>query len=75
LRWITELNSSRYYDVNGVLTESSRTLTPDILFSYYVRPGTVVYAGYGTMLAGQTNADLQPQQASIFTKISYLWQL
>src|SRR6185503_124934 len=46
MRWITELRSRRTYDVNDVLTGTSHTLRPDVLLSYYLRPGTVVYLGY-----------------------------
>jgi hypothetical protein len=75
LRVITELVSRKFYDANEVLTERSQVLAPDVLMSYYVRPGTVVYLGYGSLLQGQDRDDLTPQRASVFTKVSYLWQL
>jgi hypothetical protein len=75
LRWITELQARRNYDTNGTLTSKTVTLVPDILLSYYVRPGTVVYLGYGSQLQGEETEDLSPETASVFTKISYLWQL
>ena len=75
LRWITELRGRQEFDANGVQTSHRQTLSPDVLFSYYVRPGTVVYLGYGSLLAGEETRDLQPVRSSIFTKISYLWQM
>ena len=75
LRVITELQSRRNYDPTGTLTSKSQSLVPDVLFSYYVRPGTVVYLGYGSTLQGEELEDLAPQNASVFTKFSYLWQL
>jgi hypothetical protein len=75
LRWITELRARRAWDASGALTSSTRTLTPDVLLSYYVRPGTVVYLGYGTVLDGEETRDLRPAQSSLFTKISYLWEI
>jgi hypothetical protein len=75
VRLITELRSRNLYDVNDVLVEKSQTLTPDLLLSYYLRPGTVVYAGYGSMLQGPDTEALQPARSSVFTKISYLWEL
>jgi hypothetical protein len=75
LRWITELQSRRSYDVSGALTSRSETLTPDVLLSYYVRPGTVLYLGYGSILDGQDRDQLRPAQSSVFTKLSYLWQI
>ncbi len=75
LRWITELQARRSYDTSGNLTEKSQSLVPDILLSYYVRPGTVIYLGYGATYDGEETEDLAPQSASVFTKFSYLWQL
>ena len=48
---------------------------PDVLVSYFVRPGTVIYLGYGSILVGQERDLLQPVQSSVFTKVSYLWQM
>ncbi len=75
LRWITELRGRQGFDTNGVRTSRSQTLSPDVLMSYYVRPGTVVYLGYGSLLNGEETRDLQSSQSSIFTKVSYLWQM
>ena len=74
LRVITELQSRRNYDPTGTLTTKSQSLVPDVLFSYYVRPGTVVYLGYGSTLEGEELEDLAPQASSIFTKFSYLFR-
>jgi hypothetical protein len=35
----------------------------------------VVYLGYGSILQGQERDLLQPVQSSVFTKVSYLWQM
>jgi hypothetical protein len=75
LRWITELQSRRSYDENGALVSRSETLTPDVLLSYYVRPGTVLYLGYGSILDGRERDQLRPARSSVFTKLSYLWQI
>lgn len=75
VRWITELQSRRFYDANGVELERTQVLTPDVLVSYYVRPGTVLYVGYGSVLDGRATDDLRPARSSVFTKFSYLWQL
>jgi len=75
LRTITELRSVHMFDVNDQLTQKTQVLTPDVLFSYYVRPGTVVYLGYGSMLEGSDPQKLQPSRSSVFTKLSYLWEI
>jgi hypothetical protein len=75
LRAITEYQKRRLYDGTGTLVSKSHTLTPDLLLSYVLRPGTVVYLGYGTFLTGPTTDSLQPARSSVFTKVSYLWQL
>jgi hypothetical protein len=75
LRWITELRARREFDGTGAQVSKSQTLAPDVLLSYYVRPGTVVYLGYGSFLAGQETNDLRATKSSIFTKVSYLWQM
>ena len=75
LRWIGELQARRSYDAAGVLTEKARALTPDVLLSYVVRPGTVVYLGYGSLLEGHDTRSLRPSRSSFFTKLSYLWQV
>ncbi|MEO5616150.1 MAG: DUF5916 domain-containing protein [Candidatus Eisenbacteria bacterium] len=75
LRLITELRSRRRFDVNDQLISESHRLTPDVLLSYYVRPGTVVYLGYGSQLTGPSTDVLRPAQSSVFTKFSYLWEM
>ena len=76
LRWITELRDTRRFDpVTGAETSRSQSVVPDVLLSYVLRPGTVFYLGYGAQLSGRDTESLQPQQNSLFTKVSYLWQL
>jgi hypothetical protein len=75
LRGIAELQSRRQFDTTDQLLSEERTLVPDLLFSYYVRPGTVVYLGYGSTLQGADTPSLRPSHASVFTKISYLWEV
>ena len=75
LRAITEFQNRRRYDAAGTLASKSQTLTPDLLLSYVLRPGTVVYLGYGSFLVGESAESLQPARSSVFTKVSYLWQL
>jgi hypothetical protein len=75
VRWITEFQNRRFYDAAGVETSRSQTLVPDLLLSYVLRPGTVVYLGYGAMLEGYDAESLTPSRSSIFTKLSYLWQM
>jgi len=75
LRAITEFQNRRLYDGSGALASKNQSLTPDLLMSYVLRPGTVVYLGYGSFLAGQSPESLRPERSSVFTKVSYLWQL
>ncbi len=75
LRWITEMRVRRRYDVNEVKVSETHRLTPDVLLSYYVRPGTVMYVGYGAFLQGPDTEALRPERSSVFTKLSYLWQM
>ena len=72
---ITELRARREFDASEALVPKTQTLTPDVLVSYYVRPGTVVYVGYGSFLDGSETADLRPARSSVFTKVSYLLQM
>jgi hypothetical protein len=75
LRLITELRERHQWDAGGVLESRTQSLTPDVLLSYFVRPGTVVYLGYGSLLEGAETSDLKPQRSSVFTKVSYLWEM
>src|SRR5207249_7533595 len=72
---ITELRARREFDASEALVPKTQTLTPDVLVSYYVRPGTVVYVGYGSFRDGSETADLRPARSSVFTKVSYLLQM
>lgn len=75
LRVIAELRERHQWDAAGALESRSQSLTPDLLLSYFVRPGTVVYLGYGAILRGAETPDLRAEQSSVFTKVSYLWEL
>jgi len=74
LRQIVELRKTRFFDTDGLLGSVSRTLSLDWLASYYVRPGTVVYVGYGTVLEGSSFESLRPGRSNAFVKLSYLWE-
>ena len=39
-----------------------------------LRPGTVVYLGYGARLEGSDWSDLSKARDNAFCKLSYLWQ-
>lgn len=75
LRWINEWVDRRRYDAQGGLESRDRALTEDLLVSYLLRPGTVVYLGYGTRLTGGGDGPLRAENHSLFMKASYLWQL
>lgn len=75
LRVIAELRERHTWDAAGALASRTQSLTPDVLLSYFVRPGTVVYLGYGAVLNGAATHDLRPDHSSVFTKVSYLWEL
>ncbi len=75
LRWITEYRSERDYDPAGAGTEGARGLSLDLLGSYFVRPGTVVYLGYGVRLEGAEKRGMIPHTSNGFVKLSYLWQM
>ncbi|HXT20140.1 MAG TPA: DUF5916 domain-containing protein, partial [Thermoanaerobaculia bacterium] len=67
LRLIGEMQSRKSYDTLDALVSENNVFTPDVLMSYYVRPGTVIYLGYGSILEGQERDLLQPVQSSVFT--------
>ena len=75
LRWTTEWVDRRLYDANDAQVERDRTLTEDLLVSYLLRPGTVVYLGYGARFTGGDTGPLSAENHSLFMKASYLWQL
>lgn len=75
LRWITELRSSRDYDVTGAMSGRDKEIVLDALATYYVRPGTVVYLGYGSLRDGGTWEDMTVSNNNLFLKLSYLWQM
>jgi hypothetical protein len=50
----------------------------DALFSYQPNPGTVVFAGYGSTLAGSeffAPRELERAADGFFVKVSYLWRM
>lgn len=75
VRWITEWVDRRRYDENDQQVARDRALTEDLLVSYLLRPGTVVYLGYGARLTGDESGPLRAANHSLFMKASYLWQL
>ncbi|NOT33597.1 MAG: carbohydrate binding family 9 domain-containing protein [Candidatus Eisenbacteria bacterium] len=75
LRWITELRSERIYDRAGQISERPKSVTLDVLGTYYVRPGTVVYLGYGSLRRGDAWDAMVVTNNNIFVKLSYLWQM
>ena len=74
LRTIGEFRVQRGYDTAGDISSRERSLSLDFLASYYVRPGTVVYVGYGSLLRGETARTLSVWHNNLFVKLSYLWQ-
>jgi hypothetical protein len=75
LRWITEWSERRRFDTNDRMTRRDRTLSQDVLLTFLMRPGTVVYLGYGAGLQASGTEPLQATRHSLFMKASYLWQL
>lgn len=73
-RVIGETRRLREYDTSSAVVERTETLTLDLLATYLVRPGTVVYVGYGSLDEGDYMDEAVPQVRSYFAKISYLWQ-
>jgi len=60
------------------LREEANHLRVDWLFSYQPRPGTVVFAGYGTMLTepeGLRFRELRRASDGFFLKVSYLFRM
>jgi hypothetical protein len=75
LRWINEWTDRRLYDTADQLASRERVLGEDLLLSYLLRPGTVIYLGYGARLTGGEDGPLRAENHSLFMKASYLWQL
>lgn len=75
LRWITEFRDRRQFDTSNALIDHTRGFTNDVLFTYLLRPGTVLYLGYGARLGAEQDAALSPRAHSLFMKASYLWQM
>jgi uncharacterized protein DUF5916/cellulose/xylan binding protein with CBM9 domain len=79
----TTYQFSRQFFVRAIVqfdSSRSRVLT-DFLSSYELRPGTVVYAGYGSLIEQRNfvngewiagNGDYQTSQRGLFLKASYL---
>ncbi len=74
LRAIGEWNSELRWDRVGAFVSRTRTLSLDGLASYVLRPGTVVYLGYASHLAGAEPPALVVDRNNLFVKLSYLWQ-
>lgn len=75
VRWIAEFGERRRFDADDRLTRLSRGLSNDVLVTYLLRPGTVVYLGYGARLGSEHEDPLTARQHSLFMKASYLWRL
>lgn len=75
LRWITEFRDRRQFDSADELVGHSRGFTNDVLFTYLLRPGTVLYVGYGAQLGAEQQSPLSARAHSLFMKASYLWQM
>ena len=75
VRWINEWVDRRRYDAHDALAGRDRALTEDLLVAYLLRPGTVVYVGYGARLTGDASGPLRAENHSLFMKASYLWQM
>lgn len=59
------------------LAYDQRQMQLNFLFTYLPNPGTVVYVGYGDLLAQPDldgRAQLGPLQRQVFVKLSYLWR-
>jgi hypothetical protein len=74
VRTIGEWNSERRWDRGGAFVSRTRILSLDGLASYVLRPGTVVFLGYGSRLAGPEAPALIVDRNNVFVKLSYLWQ-
>jgi hypothetical protein len=75
LRWIAQLEAERRYDPAGARTSREIRATNDLLATYYVRPGTAVYAGYGTLGEGDAVETVREARNQVFVKLSYLFQM
>ncbi len=75
LRWISELQRVRYFGTSNALTSQSRQLSFDWLASYQTGPGTVFYAGFGSLLTGDVESHMKATSSSAFVKLSYLFEM
>ena len=75
LRGIAELHSDRTFDPAGTLVSSSRAVVLDVLLSYLLEPGSVIYLGYGSGLDGESLTGVRPTRAQVFFKASWSFQL
>ncbi len=75
LRWIAEFGERRRFDLADQLASRSRNLTNDVLLTYLLRPGTVLYVGYGAQLGAERDDPLSARRHSLFMKASYLWRM
>jgi hypothetical protein len=73
-RLIGEWNSEVRWDRAGAFVSRDRNLSLDGLASYVLKPGTVVYLGYGSRLSGEEPRALVVGRNNLFVKLSYLWQ-
>ncbi len=72
LRAIGQFRAERHYDASGQAA-SERSVTLDWLAAYLLRPGSVVYLGYGSGLEGPSMALARPTTSSLFFKVSWLF--
>lgn len=75
LRWIAEFGERRRFDELDQLVSRSRRVSNDVLLTYLLRPGTVLYLGYGAQLGADRDDPLSARNHSLFMKASYLWQM
>jgi hypothetical protein len=73
MRAIGQLRAERHYDASGRPT-SDQHVTLDWLAAYLLRPGSVVYLGYGSGLEGASTAAARPIASSLFFKVSWLFE-
>lgn len=75
LRWIAQLEAERRYDTAGAPAAREIRATNDLLATYYVRPGTAVYLGYGALGEGDAVDTVREARNQVFVKLSYLFQI
>jgi Domain of unknown function (DUF5916)/Carbohydrate family 9 binding domain-like len=57
------------------VSERTRRLFPQLLFSYKVNPQTVVFVGYSSTRNGNESIDLTEQNRTLFVKLGYAWAM